>query len=113
MRPDDALSAVDTRRRRSSWRASDSNLCSRTAFVISHRVTAVMHADQILVLDGGSIAERGIHEDLLARGGVYATLLRRQLLERVLRPSPFNERNESLMLAEMGERGEPVTFVRG
>ncbi len=96
MRLDDALSAVDTQTEALILAGIRQCLGSRTAFVISHRVTAVMHADQILVIDGGSIAERGTHEDLLARGGVYATLLRRQLLERVPCPSPFNERNESL-----------------
>jgi ATP-binding cassette subfamily B multidrug efflux pump len=96
MRPDEALSAVDTQTEALILAGIRRYLCSRTAFVISHRVTAVMHADQILVLDGGSIAERGTHEDLLVRGGVYATLLRRQLLERVPRPSRFNEQNESL-----------------
>jgi ABC-type transport system involved in cytochrome bd biosynthesis fused ATPase/permease subunit len=43
-----------------------------------------MNADQILVLDGGAIVERGIHADLVASGGLYATLLRRQLLEETL-----------------------------
>ena len=43
-----------------------------------------MNADQILVLDEGRIVERGTHQTLLARGGTYATLLRRQLLEEEL-----------------------------
>jgi ABC-type multidrug transport system fused ATPase/permease subunit len=53
----------------------------RTSFIISHRVSAVMGADQILVLDEGRIVERGSHAELLAAGGTYATLLRRQMLE--------------------------------
>jgi ABC-type transport system involved in Fe-S cluster assembly fused permease/ATPase subunit len=55
-------------------------LAGRTSVIVSHRVTAVMHADLILVLDGGRVAERGTHEELLRLGGVYAALQRRQLL---------------------------------
>ncbi|HEX2185121.1 MAG TPA: ABC transporter ATP-binding protein, partial [Chloroflexota bacterium] len=55
-------------------------LAGRTSVVVSHRVTAVMHADRILVLDGGRVAEQGTHGELLRLGGVYAALQRRQLL---------------------------------
>ena len=53
----------------------------RTSFIISHRVSAVMGADQILVLDEGRIVERGKHVELIALGGTYATLLHRQMIE--------------------------------
>lgn len=81
---DDALSAVDTQTEALILTELRESLRERTSFVISHRVTAVMHADHILVLDDGTVVEEGTHEDLLARGGVYATLLRRQLLEQSL-----------------------------
>ena len=60
----------------------------RTSFIISHRVSAVMSADQILVLDGGRIVERGVHAQLIASDGTYARLLRRQMLEETLEASP-------------------------
>jgi ATP-binding cassette subfamily B protein len=52
--------------------------------IISHRVTAVMNADVILVLDRGRIVERGTHAELVEKQGLYASLLRRQLLEEGL-----------------------------
>jgi ATP-binding cassette subfamily B protein len=81
---DDALSAVDTHTEAKILEDLRTVLRGRTSFIISHRVSAVMNADQILVLDEGRIVERGSHETLLAAGGTYATLLRRQLLEEEL-----------------------------
>lgn len=78
---DDALSAVDTHTESRILDDLRHVLRDRTAFIISHRVSAVMNADQILVLEDGGIVERGSHEELLGLGGVYARLLQRQLLE--------------------------------
>jgi ATP-binding cassette subfamily B protein len=81
---DDALSAVDTHTEAKILEDLRKVLAGRTSFIISHRVSAVMDADQILVLEDGSIVERGTHSELLARAGTYATLLRRQMLEEEL-----------------------------
>jgi ATP-binding cassette, subfamily B, multidrug efflux pump len=81
---DDALSAVDTHTEAEILHGLQAVMKERTSLVISHRVSAVMDADLILVLDDGRIVERGTHTGLLARGGLYATLLRRQLLSESL-----------------------------
>ena len=81
---DDALSAVDTQTETEILLALREILADRTALVVSHRVTAVMDADLIVVLDDGVIVEQGTHAELIARGGVYATLLRRQILSEDL-----------------------------
>jgi ABC-type transport system involved in Fe-S cluster assembly fused permease/ATPase subunit len=63
--------------------------------VVSHRVSAVMGADVILVVDEGRIVERGQHAALIERAGVYAALLRRQLLEEGLEAGPLAARRET------------------
>ncbi len=85
---DDALSAVDTRTESKILADLRDVMAERTSFVISHRISAVMHADQILVLDDGRIVERGTHDDLASAGGIYADMLRRQTLEEEVRSAP-------------------------
>ena len=71
---DEATSALDTESERLVQEAVDRLLEGRTVFVIAHRLSTVVHADQILVLDKGEIIERGTHAGLLAAGGAYHRL---------------------------------------
>ncbi len=75
---DEATSALDTFTEREIQAALERVSKGRTTLIIAHRLSTVVHADEILVLDKGVIAERGKHEELLARGGLYAGLWSRQ-----------------------------------
>jgi ABC-type multidrug transport system fused ATPase/permease subunit len=72
---DEATASVDTGTERLIQAALERLLKGRTSFVVAHRLSTVRRADQILVLEGGRVVERGRHEDLVASGGVYARLL--------------------------------------
>jgi ATP-binding cassette, subfamily B, multidrug efflux pump len=77
---DDALSAVDTHTEHEILEGLREVMAGRTSIIVSHRVSAVMHADHILVLEDGRVVEQGTHAELLRRGGLYAQLQRRQVL---------------------------------
>jgi ATP-binding cassette subfamily B multidrug efflux pump len=84
---DDALSSVDTYTEEQILQELEHVMGGRTAILISHRVSTVRDADEIVVMDQGEIVERGTHEELLANGGYYSELHQRQLLEEELEVS--------------------------
>ncbi|HEX7090969.1 MAG TPA: ABC transporter ATP-binding protein [Longimicrobiales bacterium] len=78
---DEATSALDSESELLVQQAIEQLLAGRTVFVIAHRLSTIRRADQILVLEAGRIVERGTHEQLLARGGLYRHLYRLQVAD--------------------------------
>lgn len=81
---DDALSSVDTYTEEKILRHLTGVMAGRTTLLISHRVSTIRYADEIVVLHGGTIVERGSHEELLALNGYYSELYNKQLIEEAL-----------------------------
>jgi ATP-binding cassette, subfamily B, bacterial len=75
---DEATAHLDSESEVAVQRALKTALAGRTSLVIAHRLSTIREADQILVIDGGEIRERGTHDELLAAGGLYAELYRTQ-----------------------------------
>ena len=78
---DEATSALDTESEAMVQQALGNLMKNRTTFVIAHRLSTIMHADRILVLDGGEIKESGTHQQLLAKSGLYKRFYETQFRE--------------------------------
>jgi ATP-binding cassette subfamily B multidrug efflux pump len=79
---DDCLSAVDTNTEKMIMTGLKNSVKNRTCIIIAHRLSIVMEADEIIVLDKGEIIERGTHEELLNMRGYYSRMYEKQLLEK-------------------------------
>ncbi len=106
---DEATSALDTHTEREIQSALDQVSKNRTSLVIAHRLSTVVNADQIIVLEAGEIAERGTHTELLANNGLYASMWARQ--------READEAEERLRAARENDdlgvitRGQPADYV--
>jgi len=81
---DEATSALDSRTEQAIQETLESVAKSRTTIMIAHRLSTIVNADLVVVLDSGRVAERGTHDELLDKGGLYADLWYRQVAEQAL-----------------------------
>lgn len=104
---DEATSALDTHTEKEIQQALKGVSENRTTLIIAHRLSTVVDADEIIVLDHGQIAERGKHDELLARNGKYAAMWNRQreadAARERLKQTESEEEDEALSLAHAGE----------
>lgn len=103
---DDSTSSVDTQTEKLIQAALDTLMEGRTTFVIAHRLSTVRRADIILVMDQGRIVERGTHEELLGRGGLYKEIHDLQLVDH----ARFAEEMEELQELETSDGDERHTL---
>lgn len=101
---DEATSALDSRSERAIQAELDRIAANRTALVIAHRLSTVVDADQILVLDHGKIVERGRHRELLESGGLYESMWRLQQ-EQAKRDLPADAEPAAPTLSRYGSPG--------
>ncbi|MBN8569911.1 MAG: ABC transporter ATP-binding protein [Ignavibacteria bacterium] len=84
---DDSLSAVDTHTEEEILNELKKVMKNRTSIIISHRISSIKNANNIIVLDGSVIKEQGTHNELIALGGIYYDLYQKQLLEEEIQES--------------------------
>ena len=108
---DEALSAVDAENEAAIQTALDRLMQGRTTLILAHRLSSVIGCDRILVLDQGRVAESGHHEDLMRRGGIYATLMAEQVRESGGEPQDFLA--VSRPAEEMSEGSAPKSVTEG
>ncbi|KAI2474119.1 ATP binding cassette (ABC) transporter subfamily B member [Diabrotica virgifera virgifera] len=84
---DEATSALDTQTERNIQESLNRMCTNKTTIIVAHRLSTIIHADEILVLQEGSIVERGKHEDLITQGGIYASMWEQQLQNKDKEPA--------------------------
>ena len=97
---DEATSALDTKTEREIKEAIDRAAQGRTSLIIAHRLSTVVDCNEIIVLQNGLIVERGSHPELVAKGGVYATLWKQQKEE-------IKKEKKAAMMVKSLEEGVP------
>jgi ABC-type multidrug transport system fused ATPase/permease subunit len=102
---DEATSSIDAYTELIIQQAMNRLLKGRTAIVIAHRLSTVRNANMICVIDGGRIAERGTHEELLAKGGLY-----RKLYDMQFKDEPAPKAEQPATPASPRRRGTSQTF---
>ena len=102
---DEATSALDSHTEKEIQAALQQVSANRTTLVIAHRLSTVIHADEIIVLEAGRIVERGRHGDLLAKNGKYAAMWARQLEAAQLRDTLAAEIGEEKAVIAMATEG--------
>jgi ATP-binding cassette subfamily B protein len=107
---DEATSALDSHTESEIQEALRQVSRDRTTLVIAHRLSTIVDADEIIVLEAGRIVERGRHHELLARGGVYAAMWRRQQEQAAVRER-LEELGEEVPPRAVAGDGEPLNVV--
>jgi len=107
---DEPTSSIDSKTEGVILDALDDLMEGRTSFMIAHRLSTVRHADQIVVLDQGRVVERGTHEELVARDGIYHGLYLAQTKERQRRGRTVAPATTGAALAGNGEQGGHVDW---
>ncbi|CAH0548530.1 unnamed protein product [Brassicogethes aeneus] len=92
---DEATSALDTQTERNIQESLNKMCVNRTTIIVAHRLSTIIHADEILVLRDGEIVERGRHEHLIGQEGVYANMWKQQLEAKEEKPSIENSLEKS------------------
>ena len=107
---DEATAALDSESEKQVQEAIEHLCQNRTTIVIAHRLHTIMHADAILVVEGGEIVERGRHDDLLRRGGRYASFFRLQHRDAGPLDSGADQRNRVKLRSEFPSPTPPRPF---